>query len=144
MSDTAHAIKRLRLERAWSQEHLGAVAGISARTVQRLETGQLPSLETLKALAAAFGVPVTALQAEPAGTPTTEAVPPMTDAAIAAGTTSARQRFRRHLKIYALVMVGLAALNLIRSPEHLWVVYPALGWGLALAIQARRLSRPPT
>lgn len=136
MSDTAHAIKRLRLERAWSQEQLGAVAGISARTVQRLETGQPPSLDTLKALAAAFDLPVAALRA--AGNPTEEA-PPMP----ATATFATRHRFRRHLTVYLLVMAGLAALNLSRGPDHLWVIYPLLGWGVPLAVQGYRAMRRP-
>jgi transcriptional regulator with XRE-family HTH domain len=46
----------LREERAWSQEHLASVAGLSARTVQRLEAEGNASLESKMAIAAAFGV----------------------------------------------------------------------------------------
>lgn len=49
-------IKALREERAWSQEHLATVAGLSARTVQRLEAEGNASLESKMAIAAAFGV----------------------------------------------------------------------------------------
>lgn len=49
-------IKELREERAWSQEHLASVAGLSARTVQRLEAEGNASLESKMAIAAAFGV----------------------------------------------------------------------------------------
>jgi len=49
-------IKALREERAWSQEHLATVAGLSARTVQRLEADGNASLESKMAIAAAFGV----------------------------------------------------------------------------------------
>lgn len=38
--------------------------------------------------------------------------------------------------VYVLVNVVLIAVNLIYSPGHYWFVYPLLGWGLALAIQA--------
>lgn len=62
-------IKSLREERAWSQEHLASVAGLSARTVQRLEADGNASLESKMAIAAAFGV-------EPARlTPTLESMP---------------------------------------------------------------------
>jgi transcriptional regulator with XRE-family HTH domain len=62
-------IKTLREERAWSQEHLASVAGLSARTVQRLEAEGNASLESKMAIAAAFGV-------EPARlTPALEPVP---------------------------------------------------------------------
>lgn len=49
-------IKALREDRAWSQEHLATVAGLSARTVQRLEADGNASLESKMAIAAAFGV----------------------------------------------------------------------------------------
>ena len=49
-------VRRLRESRAWSQEHLAGVAGLSVRTVQRVERGDGASLETRMALASAFEV----------------------------------------------------------------------------------------
>jgi transcriptional regulator with XRE-family HTH domain len=49
-------VRKLREDRGWSQEHLAAVSGLSARTVQRLEAEGNASLESRSALAAAFGV----------------------------------------------------------------------------------------
>ena len=37
MKIDAKQIRRLREERAWSQEHLATVAGLSLRTIQRVE-----------------------------------------------------------------------------------------------------------
>lgn len=54
-------VRRLREQRAWSQDQLAEVAGLSARTVQRVETGKGASLETRMALAAALGVDAAAL-----------------------------------------------------------------------------------
>lgn len=54
-------IKELRLARAWSQEQLAELAGLSVRTVQRIENGERPGLETLSALAAVFEVSVAEL-----------------------------------------------------------------------------------
>jgi transcriptional regulator with XRE-family HTH domain len=51
-------IQELRLERGWSQEQLAQTAGLSVRTVQRLERGRPGSLETLNAIAAAFDVDI--------------------------------------------------------------------------------------
>ncbi|WP_312546462.1 helix-turn-helix transcriptional regulator, partial [Pantoea eucalypti] len=50
--------KEHRLVRAWSQEQLAEMAGLSTRTVQRIENGERPGLETLSALAAVFEVNV--------------------------------------------------------------------------------------
>ncbi|ARN73362.1 helix-turn-helix transcriptional regulator [Oceanicoccus sagamiensis] len=47
-------IKTLRNERAWSQEQLAAISGLSHRTIQRIENEGSCSLESKKALAAAF------------------------------------------------------------------------------------------
>lgn len=49
-------VRRLRTDRGWSQEHLAEAAGISLRTVQRIETGLAAAPDTLQALAAAFQV----------------------------------------------------------------------------------------
>ena len=57
MSDT-NKFRSLRLARAWSQEQLAELSGMSVRTVQRIENGDQPSLETLSALAAVFEVSV--------------------------------------------------------------------------------------
>ena len=57
-------IKRLRVERAWPQEQLSAISGVSTRTVQRIENGEAASFDTLKALATAFGLDVMELVKE--------------------------------------------------------------------------------
>jgi transcriptional regulator with XRE-family HTH domain len=51
-------VHQLRTDRGWSQEHLASVAGISLRTVQRVESEGSGSGETKMCLAAAFGIPV--------------------------------------------------------------------------------------
>jgi transcriptional regulator with XRE-family HTH domain len=56
-------IQKLRLERGWSQEQLAQAAGLSVRTVQRLERGRPGSLETLNAVAAAFDLDISCLRA---------------------------------------------------------------------------------
>ena len=49
-------LKRIRKERGWSQEQLAELTGLSARTIQRIERGQTPSLESARAMAAVFEV----------------------------------------------------------------------------------------
>lgn len=49
-------LRQLRETRAWSQEQLAEVAGLSVRTVQRAESGGAASPETRMALAAALGM----------------------------------------------------------------------------------------
>lgn len=64
MKVNTNLIKALREERAWSQEHLAMVAGLSARTVQRLEADGNASPESRMAIAAAFGVEPARLMCE--------------------------------------------------------------------------------
>jgi len=48
------AIKKMRLERHWSQDQLAEMSGLSIRTIQRIENGENAGLESLKSLAAVF------------------------------------------------------------------------------------------
>ncbi|HIF9495391.1 TPA: helix-turn-helix domain-containing protein, partial [Photobacterium damselae] len=58
-------IRKLRLQRGWSQEQLSQLSGVSVRTIQRIEKGHNAGLESLKSLAAVFEVNVEHLQKEP-------------------------------------------------------------------------------
>ena len=43
-----------------------------------------------------------------------------------------RRGFFSHALSYALVIGGLAALNLATSPHYPWFIWPLLGWGIGL------------
>ena len=58
-------IRNLRVARGWSQAHLAELTGLSVRTVQRIENGANPGLESLNRLAAALGVDLAELQVDP-------------------------------------------------------------------------------
>lgn len=49
-------VRKYRLKRGWSQRQLAEMAGITTRTIQRIEQGHSPSVETSKALASVFEV----------------------------------------------------------------------------------------
>jgi len=42
--------------------------------------------------------------------------------------------FYGNLAAYIVVNIGLAVLNFATSSQHLWFLYPALGWGIGLVI----------
>ncbi len=125
-------IQKLRLQRAWSQEQLAQCSGLSVRTIQRLENGGQMSLESRKAIAAVFDLDVldfdTGKKPELCEKPTLEE-----QQAIA----EVRDLKRFYLKLirYGVVMLLLLAINLIVSPHTLWVVWPALGWGVLLLLK---------
>ncbi|MBW1294811.1 XRE family transcriptional regulator [Aquimarina litoralis] len=52
-------IKKMRLERHWSQEQLAEMSGLSIRTIQRIENGENAGLESLKSLASVFEINIT-------------------------------------------------------------------------------------
>ena len=57
-------IRKLRLQRGWSQDQLAEFSGLSVRTIQRLERGSVASLESLKALASVFDVDMKTFSSE--------------------------------------------------------------------------------
>ncbi|GAA0202678.1 hypothetical protein GCM10009123_07410 [Kangiella japonica] len=57
-------VKKLREKKQWSQEQLSILSGISVRTIQRIESGNRASLESLKSLAAVFETDIETLQKE--------------------------------------------------------------------------------
>lgn len=61
MENVGQRIKRLRKERKWTQEMLGAKLGVKKAAVQKYESGRVVNLkqETIKKLADIFEVPAT-------------------------------------------------------------------------------------
>ncbi len=150
-------LRKIRLERGWSQEQLSELSGVSTRTIQRIERGKKASLETLKCLAAVFETEINHLQQEQ------DMTDPLTNEDRAAlskvkewmqyddggyiidPSLSAQERdalsyvreikgFYNHLIAFIAVMLLLLGINLATSPEYLWVVWPALGWGIGLTV----------
>lgn len=133
-------IQEMRKARGWSQEELAMHTGLSVRTIQRIESGRPATLESLKCLAAVFETSVAELAREK---------PEMTDTN--SMDTTALQRaqerkairyvrqlkgFHMHWISYAITLPCLLLLNLYVSPDRLWVLTVALGWGFGLVLHA--------
>ncbi|MDX7273503.1 helix-turn-helix domain-containing protein [Serratia marcescens] len=128
-----YRIRPLRLEKGWSQEQLATIAGLSTRTVQRIENGEQASLETLTAIAAALGVQVSDLNAQPQA-PQEE--------------TPDEQRLRRQVAAegkllsmavrFAVIGAILLAVNVFTHPHYLWSLWAIGGMSLALVMRAVR------
>lgn len=129
-------IKELRVARAWSQEHLAELAGISARTVQRIENGEQASLETLSALAAVLEVRVIDLTEQP---------PREGGSAIDERIIEARERVAAESKFYWRVLRGLViclflyCLNRATSPASHWSFWVAAIWGSLLIVRGLQI-----
>ena len=46
------------------------------------------------------------------------------------------KEFYSHLASYVSVNLFLAALNLFINPDHIWFIYPLLGWGIGISTHA--------
>jgi len=130
-------IQKLRLQHGWSQEQLAELSGVSVRTIQRLERGQTGSLESLKALAAVFDIDFARLKEPDMDIPPNLATPKdglPHDEALALAQVRAQKAFYLNLIQFAVVIPVLAAINIFAYPGYPWAIWPALGWGLYVAL----------
>ncbi|KJG06558.1 MULTISPECIES: 2TM domain-containing protein [Photobacterium] len=126
-------IRKLRLQRGWSQEQLSQLSGLSIRTIQRIEQGQKAGLESLKSLAAVFEIQVSDLQMEP---PMNKEISVTEDEKKALEYVKSIKEFYSHLVTYLFVISGLFVINYFTSPGYWWAVWPALGWGIGIVSHA--------
>ncbi len=138
-------IRSRRQELGLTQEDLAGMAGVSCRTLQRLESGGSASAETLKCIAAALDVDFARLQAAHRGDVRSGAADADFGSAgfdaqgvSAADLEQAREHVREmrgfynHAIQYGVVIFALACVNLLTSPGYLWFLWPALGWGIGI------------
>ncbi|WP_336194402.1 helix-turn-helix domain-containing protein [Providencia stuartii] len=128
-------VKQLRLERAWSQEQLAQLSSLSTRTIQRIENNEVPSLETLSALASVFNVSVSELTSEPLP----ESIE--LDNRIA----EAKKRVKNEANLLKNIIVAITVctimyiLNDIYTPHRNWPILVITIWGGLLSVKAFKL-----
>jgi len=140
-------IQKLRLQRGWSQEQLAELSGLSVRTIQRLERGQTASVESLKALGAAFEIDFSHLKEPEMNTTGNPASPnPVTksqsispDETLALAHVRKLKGFYIHLAQYTIVIALLTIVNLVTSPHYFWVLWIAAGWGVGVLFHGLRV-----
>ena len=134
------SIQIRRTQHGWSQEDLAMHAGVSVRTIQRIETGKRASLETLKCLAAVFETTVSELVQEQTMTQETQTTPNQ-----ALQIEAEKQAIACVQNVKAFHMNWIAAivilpllyvLNQQLSPGFDWFIIVALCWGAAIALHA--------
>jgi transcriptional regulator with XRE-family HTH domain len=123
-------VRKLRIEKGWSQETLAEVSGLSVRTIQRTERGGNASLETLNALAAVLETDLASLSKEPDMSPQHIITETERDAVAYARDIKG---FYNHLAIYGLAITGMFIVWLLSGANHPWFIWPALGWGIGVA-----------
>lgn len=127
-------VQEMRLKHGWSQQQLADISGLNVRTIQRIEQGQSASLESFKALGAAFNVDFSALQEETVRN--IVSTPEQTEIFLAFRHVRKLRGLYSHAISFVIVMSGLTALNLLTTPHRLWVIFPLLGWGIGLLSHA--------
>ncbi|MBL4673452.1 MAG: 2TM domain-containing protein [Arenicella sp.] len=122
-------VRKLRLQRGWSQEQLAEMSGLSVRTIQRIERGKKAGLESLKSLAAVFDIELSNLYED-------------TQMKLEENMTWEEQRaleyvrdikgFYSHLLTYCIVMPFIFAINYFVSPGYIWAWWSFFGWGIGI------------
>ncbi|MCW0322701.1 helix-turn-helix domain-containing protein [Pantoea dispersa] len=133
MSNT-NKFRSRRLARAWSQEQLAELSGLSVRTVQRIENGDQPSLETLSALAAVFEVSVADLSGSDAHGDNA------LDQRIAEAKSNLAEEGRFYRSVFTAVVVCalLLVLNHFTAPASVWSLWVSGIWFALLVIRGMR------
>lgn len=141
-------VKKLRLQRGWSQEQLAELAGVSVRTIQRIERGFAPGLETAKALAAVFEVElstfmpeVQTMNQEPVQDNTNHIVASQSPATISEDEKQAMayvkglKEFYDHLLVYVVFLIVYGGLAVFENmgPQNIILIGLA-GWGIGVVI----------
>lgn len=126
-------VRKLRLQRGWSQEQLAQFSGLSVRTIQRIERGKTAGLESLKSLAAVFEVTIEDLQQENTMDNNTN----LSDKEIEViEHVKDIKDFYSHLINYGVVVGAFFILNLLTSPDYIWAWWVAMGWGIGVISHA--------
>ncbi len=137
-------VRKLRLQKGWSQEQLAHISGLNVRTIQRIERGQSPSLESKKSLAAAFEVQLATFDEKedvapnnPSETtmnnqqtePKTEDI--KADEEYAINYARGIKEFYNHLFMY-VIFAGLIAF--VKGFDDSYIGWALLGWTVGVII----------
>jgi len=131
-------VQKLRLQRGWSQQQLAELSGLNVRTIQRIEKGQEPSVESLKSLAAVFNVEFSTLKEQGMDNIISESQ--SAEEILAFNQVRKLKDFYIHLANYVLVVALLAVINALTTPNHWWVQWVVIGWGIGVFFHWLQIS----
>ena len=119
-------VRKLRLKRGWSQGQLAEMTGVTTRTIQRIEQGHRPSLETCNALASVFEVDLSLLLPEDDDMKTDSEL--KADEQYALSYAKRMKEFYEFLVTY--VLLGAVFLFLFHGEPIVYIIFAGLGVGL--------------
>jgi transcriptional regulator with XRE-family HTH domain len=131
-------VQKLRLQRGWSQQQLAELSGLNVRTIQRIEKGQEPSVESLKSLAAVFNVEFSTLKEQGMDNAVSESQ--SAEEILAFNQVRKLKGFYIHLAQYVLVIALLSVINALTTPNRWWVQWVIMGWGIGVFFHWLQIS----
>jgi transcriptional regulator with XRE-family HTH domain len=131
-------VQKLRLQRGWSQQQLAELSGLNVRTIQRIEKGQEPSVESLKSLAAVFNVEFSTLKEQ--GMDNVISETQSAEEILAFNQVRKLKGFYIHLAQYVLVIAVLTVINALTTPNRWWVQWVIMGWGVGVFFHWLQIS----
>jgi transcriptional regulator with XRE-family HTH domain len=131
-------VQKLRLQRGWSQQQLAELSGLNIRTIQRIEKGQEPSVESLKSLAAVFNLDFSTLKEQ--GMDNVISETQSAEEILAFKQVRKLKGFYIHLANYVLVIAVLTVVNALTTPNHWWVQWVVIGWGIGVFFHWLQIS----
>jgi transcriptional regulator with XRE-family HTH domain len=131
-------VQKLRLQRGWSQQQLAELSGLNVRTIQRIEKGQEPSVDSLKSLAAVFNVEFSTLKEQGMDNVINESQ--SAEEILAFKQVRKLKDFYIHLAQYVLVIAVLTVVNALTTPNHWWVQWVVIGWGIGVFFHWLQIS----
>jgi|SRR5690606_32343816 len=131
-------IRKLRIQRGWTQSQLAELAGVTIRTVQRLEKGHSPSMETCKALASVFEVDFSTFYNEDKKMESSATITHQEQVAILKA--SNKKAFYEYLYYYLFFAIVFIPLFVFSIPvQHTYYVLGGTFGGLGIYIVVRGL-----
>lgn len=128
MKNVIHPLRTYREKLQWTQQVLSDASGLSVRTIQRIESGGIPSKESLLSLAAALDVKVEDLLFDNDSVIQKEKM----------NFSLYRKKIWKGLFIHAIVLITVFCIHLIMGYENETIekynFYLILGWCVGLVI----------
>ena len=131
-------VQKLILQRGWSQQQLAELSGLNVRTIQRIDKGQEPSVESLKSLAAVFNVDFSTLKEQ--GMENVINDSQSAEEILAFNQVRKLKGFYFHLAQYVLVVSLLTVINALTTPNRWWVQWVVMGWGVGVFFHWLQIS----
>lgn len=116
-----------RKERGWSQEFVAEKAGISLRTIQRIENGGIASHDSAVSLANVYDVKIADFLVDEE-----QMLKTAIDKQKSKNLIQFKLSFGIHAVVYVMVSIMLILINLADNPSDLWFIWPVVGWGIGV------------